>query len=280
MRHTGCQGIGGQNMCKSSNVKATVVISNYNYGRFLGSAIESCLAQTCPCNVIVVDDASTDNSWEVALGYVKDGIKIVRLKNNSGGNARGKNVGICLSATPYITCLDSDDMLLPNSIESRLEFAPNYDFVHGWSIRIWSLEKYQNILTPEILSRPFVFRDRAKKLMREQVQWTFAIDASTVLTSRSMYEKFGLYDEEMQWTIDREMWWRWLSHDATRYVLPQYVSIYRKHEDQVTRDRTRKSPEKCGKMFRAKRELRQNISPENTLMIDQYNYQELIGDIG
>ena len=120
---------------------------------------------------------------------------------------------------------------------------------------------------------------RAQKRMNEQVQWTFAIDASTVLAGRSMYEKFGLYDEEMRWTIDREMWWRWLSHDATRYVLKEYVSIYRKHDGQVTRDRTRKNPQKCGKLFRAKRELRKNITPENTLMIDQYNYQEFIGDM-
>ncbi len=260
-------------------MKATVIISNFNYGQFLGSAIDSCLAQTCPCDIIVVDDASTDNSWEVALGYVKDGVKIVRLKNNSEGNARGKNVGICMSKTPYITCLDSDDMLLPSSIEKRLEFALDYDFVHGWAQRIWTLENYQTVLTPELLSRPFVFNDRAKKRMNEKTQWTFAIDASTVLTSRSMYEKFGLYDEEMRWTIDREMWWRWLSHDSTRYVLKEYVSIYRKHERQVTRDRSRKSPEKCGKLFRSKRDLRKNIAPSNTLMIDQYNYKELIGDI-
>ncbi len=260
-------------------MNATVVISNYNYGQFLSSAIDSCLAQTCSCDVIVVDDASTDNSWKVALEYVKDGVKIVRLKSNSGGNARGKNVGICLSNTPYITCLDSDDMLLPTSIENRLVFAPDYDFVHGFAQKIWTLENYQNVITPKLLSRPFVLRDRPKKLMGEQIQWTFAVDASTVLTSRSMYEKFGLYDEEMRWTIDREMWWRWLSHDATRHVLKEYVSVYRKHDKQVTRDRSRKSPQKCGKLFRAKREQRKNITPENTLMIDQYNYQEFIDDV-
>lgn len=260
-------------------MKTTIVISNYNYGRFLGSAIDSCLAQTCPCDIIVVDDASTDDSWKVASGYVQDGVKIVRLKNNSGGNARGKNVGICLSSTPYITCLDSDDMLLPSSIENRLAFAPDYDFVHGWAQRIWTLENYQTILTLDLLSRPFVFRDRAKKRMNEQVQWTFVIDASTVLTSRTMYEKFGLYDEEMRWTIDREMWWRWLSHSATRHVLKEYVSVYRKHEDQVTRDRSRKNPNKCGKLFRMKRELRKNITAENTLMMGQYDYYEFIGEI-
>jgi len=235
-------------------MKATIIISNYNYARFLRSSIESCLAQTYPCDIIEVDDASTDNSWETALEYVKDGVQVVRLKDNSRGNARGKNVGICLSKNPYITCLDSDDMILPDSIERRMEFISDSDFVHGWSHRVGSNEEYSSIMrTPGLLTKRFKFNARAKKLLKEVdrkaknsvPRWSFAIEASTVLANKCLYEKFGLYDEDMRWSIDREMWWRWLSHGVTKHILKEYVSIYRKHAGQVTRDRHLKNHKEC-----------------------------------
>jgi len=59
----------------------SVIIPNYNYGRFLSEAIESVLAQIYPCEeIIVVDDGSTDESFEVLASYEKDGIKVIRQK--------------------------------------------------------------------------------------------------------------------------------------------------------------------------------------------------------
>lgn len=259
--------------------KVSVVISNYNYGRFVSSAIESCLAQTHPCSVIVVDDASSDDSWDVIQGYVKDGVMAVRLKKNSGGNARGKNVGICLSKTPYITCLDADDLLLPNSIEIRTQYIDQYDFVHGWALSVKSTESYKNILSKEVLRlRNFTLPGRAKKLLLEQPgpRWAFAVEASTVLSNRSLYERFGLYDEEMRWTIDREMRWRWLYHGATKKMLKKYVSIYRRHKNQLTADRSRKDPKLCAKMLKQRIELRETITAENTLLMSNYDVDSFI----
>lgn len=250
-----------------------IVISNYNYGSYVGYAIESCLNQTVPCDIIVVDDASTDNSWQVITSY--DGIRAVRLKKNSKGNARGKNVGICLSNSELITCLDADDMLLPKSIEHRLQFD-DVDFVHGWSHR----KRIEGGDLTGIAKKKYKLNERQKKLMKEAPErWTWAIEASTVLARRSLYESFGLYDEEMRWKIDREMWWRWLSHGVKKRVVMEYVSVYRKHDNQVTRDRSRKDPERCTRMLIERKESRKTISPENTLMIPQYDYQQHIDEI-
>lgn len=261
-------------------MKTTVVISNYNYAKFVRSAIDSCLQQSVPCDIIVVDDASTDGSWEVISSYVSLGVRAVKLKQNSGGNARGKNVGICLAKSPYVTCLDADDMLLPSSIAARRKHLPDFDFVNGRAFRQKSTKKYSSILrqiTPKL--DMCQFPERSKKLLKEGPRWAFAIEASTVLAKKELYEKFGLYDEEMRWTIDREMWHRWLSHGVTNKVLEEYVSIYRHHPNQVTHDRSRKDPKKCSAMLSERIKSRKEITAENTLLMCHYDPESFIDQL-
>ncbi len=258
----------------------TVVISNFNYARFVTSSIESCLAQTMPCDIIVVDDASTDDSWKVIGRYRDQGVKAVRLKENSQGNARGKNVGICLSSTKYITCLDADDMLLPNSLELRMPFPEDIDFVHGWAHMVKSSASYKKLLKT---NRPpkFAFNNKARKLRKEaEPRWAFVVEASTVLAPKRMYEEYGLYDEEMRWTIDREMWHRWLVHGVRKKVVPHYVSLYRRHPGQLTQDRTKKNPKKSTDMLSQRMELRKTIiTHANTILMDRYDYQSFIDEV-
>lgn len=260
----------------------TIVISNFNYEQYVRSAIESCLAQSYPCKIIVVDDASTDNSWIVIQEYVADGIKAVRLSKNSSGNARGKNVGICLSDTPYITCLDADDMLLPDSIADRMPFPPKVDFINGWSIFLKTMQTYSDVIKEtDVLSRKFRYSQRQKKLLEEEeeTRWTWAIEASTVLARRSLYEKLGLYDEAMRWSIDREMWWRWLSHGVRKLVLPKFVSIYRRHQAQVTQNKKMKDPRVCARMLKDRQISRKEVSSKNTILMNNYDPHKYIEEI-
>jgi glycosyltransferase involved in cell wall biosynthesis len=93
----------------------SIIIDNYNYGRFVGEAIESALAQTHPaCEVIVVDDGSTDDSLDVISRYERD-VRVL-LKEN-GGQASAFNQGFAQSSGRVVLFLDSDDMLLPDAVE-------------------------------------------------------------------------------------------------------------------------------------------------------------------
>jgi ATP-binding cassette subfamily B protein/subfamily B ATP-binding cassette protein MsbA len=98
----------------------SVVIDNYNYGRFLGQAIESAQAQRYePIEVIVVDDGSTDDSRDVLSRY--DGVVAV-LKAN-GGQPSAINAGFDVARGDWVCFLDADDVLLPDAIESALAGA-------------------------------------------------------------------------------------------------------------------------------------------------------------
>ena len=262
----------------------TIVISNYNYAMFVNSAIESCLAQTVPCKIIVVDDFSGDNSWKVICGYAQreNNISGVRLRENSRGNARGKNMGICMSDSEFVVCLDSDDMLLPWSLKSRIDaIRPDDDFIHGWAKAVESCESYSAIMVKHMnaFRGPAKYKFKPVSKMKEktdEVRWTWDIQASAVLTRRSMYDKYGLYDEDMMWSIDREMWWRCLSHGAKRNMIPKYVSIYRNHSRQITRNPARKNPKKRTQELIARKTSRIEINSNTTLLIPDYDYGSFI----
>lgn len=93
---------------------ASIVIDNYNYGRFLTEAIESALAQTyANVEIIVVDDGSTDDSRAIIARY---GDRIIPVFKANGGQASAFNLG-WLSCRGEFACLfDSDDTLAPTAL--------------------------------------------------------------------------------------------------------------------------------------------------------------------
>lgn len=90
----------------------SVVITNYNYGRFLGDAIDSVLSQTYPdVECVVVDDGSTDNSRDVIAS--RSGV--VAIFKENGGQARALRTGMEAARGSVVISLDADDWLLPEA---------------------------------------------------------------------------------------------------------------------------------------------------------------------
>ena len=93
----------------------SVIISSYNYERFLEEAIDSALDQTYSnVEVIVVDDGSTDDSRRIIAGYGK---RIVTVSKENGGQASACNVGFHASKGEIVIFLDADDILLPATVQ-------------------------------------------------------------------------------------------------------------------------------------------------------------------
>ena len=92
----------------------SILINNYNYGRFLTEAIDSAIAQTYShIEIIVVDDGSTDNSHDIIASY---GTKIVPIIKQNGGQASAFNTGFAASHGDIICFLDADDLFLPHKV--------------------------------------------------------------------------------------------------------------------------------------------------------------------
>ena len=97
---------------------ASIVISSYNYCRYLREAIDSCLDQTYPdVEVIVVDDGSTDDSPRIIRSY---GDRIRAIFKQNGGHASALNRGFQASRGEVVIFLDSDDALLPTAVDTAV----------------------------------------------------------------------------------------------------------------------------------------------------------------
>jgi glycosyltransferase involved in cell wall biosynthesis len=107
----------------------SIIISNYNYDRFLAQAIESALGQTyAHTEVIVVDDGSTDQSREIIANY---GDRIIPILQLNGKQAAAFNSGFAKSRGDIILFLDSDDYLFPQAVERIVDlWNPQLAKVH------------------------------------------------------------------------------------------------------------------------------------------------------
>jgi glycosyltransferase involved in cell wall biosynthesis len=92
----------------------SIIISSYNYARYLPEAIDSALQQTYSnTEVIVVDDGSKDASPDIITSY---GNKIIAVLKSNGGQASSMNAGFNESKGDIIIFLDSDDTLYPETV--------------------------------------------------------------------------------------------------------------------------------------------------------------------
>tara|TARA_B100000614_G_scaffold262909_1_gene300895 strand:+ start:403345 stop:404169 length:825 start_codon:yes stop_codon:yes gene_type:complete len=256
---------------KSSSPKTTIVVSNYNYKRYVGACLESCAKQTNPCKVIIVDDCSTDSSWQVIKKTIDENphFSAIRLNANSGGNARGKNVGIFYAKTPYIMCLDSDDALVPKAIEKLEDSIEGVDIVHGKARRVeTTVDTFKGMMAKKY--QTWERYEKFENTPEDSIEWYKCMEASTILVRRNVYEHVGLFNEDLKWKIDREMWYRAINEGHSRRFLDLHVSLYRGHPQQITRNPKRKKPLKIDEKF--EQIIRSyGTKTDKRLSLDSYN---------
>jgi hypothetical protein len=96
-------------------MKVSLIINNYNYARYLPECIESALAQTYrDCEVLVVDDGSTDGSAAVIRSF---GDRVTAVFKPNGGQASAYRMGVEQATGDLIQLLDADDYLAPDCLE-------------------------------------------------------------------------------------------------------------------------------------------------------------------
>jgi hypothetical protein len=113
----------------------SILINNYNYGRFLGEAIDSALNQGYPnIEIIVVDDGSTDNSRDIINTYTS---RIVPVFKQNGGQASAFNTGFANSQGEIVCFLDSDDIFAPGKVAHVVQILTDHPEI-GWC---WDIER-------------------------------------------------------------------------------------------------------------------------------------------
>lgn len=99
--------------------EVSIIIPCFNQQEWVADAIQSALDQTIPCEVIFINDGSTDNSLQVAKSYENQGIRVVNQVNK--GLASARNTGIMWATGDFVLPLDSDDILQENCVAKIIE---------------------------------------------------------------------------------------------------------------------------------------------------------------
>jgi glycosyltransferase involved in cell wall biosynthesis len=101
------------------NVDVSVIISTYNRLWCLPRAIESCRGTNCITEIIVVDDGSTDGTWE----WLKQQTSVKSLYQKNQGQTYAINLGVAHTSGKYVRFLDSDDFLANGTIDKQFLYA-------------------------------------------------------------------------------------------------------------------------------------------------------------
>ena len=233
----------------------SVIITLYNYEEYVAECIASCIEQTYDnFEIIVVDDCSTDGSYEVAERFTHH-IRLFKTDKNRG-YSHAKNVGIREAKGDFIVHLDADDMLLPDSLETRYRYFeenPKIDMVHG---RAWRWIKTDGRWHTDGFNKKAV------------------IHAQTIMIRKSVFERFGLFYEKLRSKADKEMTYRLGVHRDSPLMkqikvkkVKDFVALYRKHDQQMhkCRKKDKKQNDKINKIFkkRIKRLKKEGITKMN-----------------
>ena len=197
----------------------SIIIPTHNRPHLLPRAVESARAAGTDVEIIVVDDASVDETASVCRELL--GIKYIRLERNQGV-AGARNVGILASSSEFIAFLDDDDLRLPGSLDLQTEALatnPEAGFVCG--AMLIADQNYR--LTGEISSPGHPSGDVFWQLL----ELDFPVMPLCVVIRKDCFLRVGLLNRRLRGCDD----WDILVRIAELYsvmTMEQTVGIYRR----------------------------------------------------
>lgn len=117
-------------------VKISAVLPAYNVEKYLGQCIESIINQNIECEIIIVNDGSTDNTLSVAESYKEKYPFIKVFSQENCGQSTARNKGIENATGEYLLLLDSDDYLYPDVLNNLYDLCKQNDLDYircGWN---------------------------------------------------------------------------------------------------------------------------------------------------
>jgi glycosyltransferase involved in cell wall biosynthesis len=198
------------------NPLVTVICLCYNHERFIKEALDSVLRQYYgPVEIIIIDDASTDDSKSVILNYSAShpGIQLVFNEKNLGG-CSSFNKGLKLAKGKYIIDFAVDDVMVPDRIEKQVrvfeQLDESYGVVFSNALNISEnsapIEKHfkENAFVPD----GAIYADLLRR---------FFIPAVTMMVRRKVFDELGGYDETLSYE-DFDFWVRSSHKYKYRYI--------------------------------------------------------------
>jgi len=208
----------------SSRKLVSIVTPSYNAAKTLGQCIESVREQTYPYwEHIIVDDGSTDGSWDLLEELYTEDSRIRILHQTNAGQGKARNEGIAIANGDYIALLDADDECLPERLELQVNFLdsrPDIDVVGGAIINISESGK--------TLGKSYLYPDHVKLVADIYRRCPFF--TSTVMGRPDFFQQAGGFDISFPRAEDYDLWLR--SYRRFRFHNLQIPLVYYRRDTQ------------------------------------------------
>lgn len=220
--------------------KVSIIIPVYNGAQYLEEAVRSASILPETGEILIVEDGSTDNSWDVCKLIEMKNPLVRTFRHPGGGNlgaAASRNIGIINAKFDYIAFLDADDYYLPNRFKKEKEIFltdSTIDGVYGCNIAKFEndearkkfLKRYSGELTT--MSKVIPPEKLFKVLLYGGCGY---FHTSAITLHKSAFAKTGMFNTNIRYVEDTELWLR-LSL-LTRLVhgsIEEPISIRRVHD--------------------------------------------------
>ncbi|GCD91335.1 glycosyltransferase family 2 protein [Nocardioides sp. LS1] len=213
--------------------RASVVIPCYRYGHYLADAVRAALDQPgLAVEVIVVDDASPDDSGDVAEDLARDDerISVIRHRTNRGHIAT-YNDGLEAAGGDWVALVSADDLLTPGALTRAAALMaehPGVGFTYGRARHFVGLPP-----TPRLEASHWVVWP-GEAWLRARCRTAHNVIASPEVVVRgSVLRAVGGYRADLPHSGDLEMWMRVAAVSDVGYVVGPDQALYRQHQDNM-----------------------------------------------
>jgi len=212
----------------------TIIVSSYNCAKYLPCTLNSIFAQTVlPKEVIVVDDAATDNSNDIIRQYQQKHNNIQLISNDiNRGVIFTVNRGFNIAQTKYVMSLAADDWILPTFIEESMEIMTRYPQAGLCSTgSLIAIENKNNALKLASMPRPlktagYISPEEATRKLIRYDSWFMG---NSVIMNLDMLLQLGSYRENLTSFSDNFLY-RQLSLKYGCCFIPKPLSVWRIRE--------------------------------------------------
>jgi glycosyltransferase involved in cell wall biosynthesis len=206
----------------------SVVVPCYNYGRYLPECVNSILAQDgVDVDVLVVDDASTDDSAQMARRLAADPRVSLLEHLDNRGHIATYNEGLAKATGEYVVLLSADDLLAPGSLAratALMEAHPEVSFVYGFSRSF-----QERTPAPRTRERPWTVWTGPEWLELNCGRATNPIETPDVVMRTSVLRDLGGYDDRLPHAADLLMWLRAATRGSVGRINGVDQAFYRVH---------------------------------------------------
>lgn len=207
---------------------ASIIIPTFNQARYLPAALDSLLAQTDgDWEAIVVNDGSTDETFEIAESYRHRDARIRCIHKSNGGVASALNAGLACARGDWIHWLSSDDMFEPTKLEINQLWIKRHPETKFFFSYFTLLRHATGVREKRDLWGPIP--DPAHQLLT--LFYRNFISGITICVNRWAWQSVGCFDESLHYAQDYDQWLRLLQRYQGRFI-PEWTVISRNHADQ------------------------------------------------